>query len=164
MWKAGMWFGLLIASAMAVGAGQIDELKIGLTDCPVAVQRTLKRESFNNEIKSVFKEGEEDEAVYEAEVTVDGKNYEIRVAADGTLLEKEWEEEDERLMLSECPPAVQKMFRQEAFGARITFVEKETVYGRVIYEADAVIDGNVYEIKVAAEGALISKKLSRARK
>lgn len=161
MANAGIRFGLLLLSAIAFEGDQVSELKISFADCPTAVQKTLKREAFAAEIKGVYKEGEDREAVYEADVVIDGRKYEIKVADDGTLLEKEWEEEDERIPLSDCPMAVQKTFRKEAFGAKIETVEKELVYGRTIYEADAVIDGNTYEIKVAAEGALISKKLSK---
>jgi len=164
MSKVGIWFGLLVISAIALGAAQVDELRIAFSDCPAAVQKTLKREAFTAEIKGVYKEGENEEAVYEADVIIDGKKYEIRVAVDGTLLEKEWEEEDERMQLSDCPMVVQKTFQQESFGAKIETVEKESVYGRTIFEGDAVIDGKNYEIKVAAEGALISKKLSQNSK
>jgi hypothetical protein len=164
MGTAGMRLGLLMISVIALGADQVSELRIGFPDCPAAVQKTLKREAFEAEIKGVYKEGEETEAVYEADVVIDGKKYEIRVAGDGTLLEKEWEEEEEKMQLSDCPTAVQKTFRKESFGAKIETVEKESTYGRTIYEADAVIDGNNYEIKVAAEGALISKKRSQKSK
>lgn len=164
MSKVGIWFGLLVISAIALGADQVDELRISFSDCPAVVQKTLKREAFTAEFKGVYKEGEDEETVYEVDVVIDGKKYEIRVADDGTLLEKEWEEEDEMMLFSDCPMVVQKTFRQESFGAKIETVEKESVYGRTIFEGDAVIDGNNYEIKVAAEGALISKKLSRTSK
>ena len=142
-------------------AVQIEELRIPFADAPVAVQKTLKREAFAAEIKEVFKGSENANALYQADVSIDGKKYEILVAADGTLLEKEWEEEDETLALADCPRPVQKGLQREAFGAKITSVEKELVYGRVMYEADATIDGKTYEIKVTPDGVLVSKKLTR---
>lgn len=136
----------------------MEELKIGFSDCPVAVQRTLRREAFTADIKAVYKEGEDEEAIYEADVVLDGKKYEIRVDHEGILLEKEWEEEDEKIPFVDCPGAVQTALQRESFGAAITLVEKEIVYGRIIYEADALIAGRLYEIKVTNDGALISKK------
>lgn len=74
------------------------------------------------------------------------------------------EEEDEgkevKIKFSECPPAVQKTLLRESFGAKIESVDKETHKdGKVIYEADATIDGTNYEIQVSPEGKLIVKKI-----
>jgi len=153
-----MSLGVLILSAMILDGGQMDELRISLADCPVAVQKSLWRESFATEIRAVYKEGEDEEAIYEAEIVLDGKKYEVRVDSEGVLLEKEWEEEDKQIPLIDCPFAVQKTLRRESFGARIETVEEESVYGRTNYEADVLIEGRQYEIKVTSDGALISKK------
>ena len=44
-------------------------------------------------------------------------------------------------------------------GATIATVDKESDEGKTIYEADVDIKGKNYEIKVAEDGTLISKKL-----
>lgn len=74
------------------------------------------------------------------------------------------EEEDEgkevKIKFTECPPAVQKTLMRESFGAKITSVDKETRKdGKVVYEADVMIDDTNYEIQVSPEGKLIVKKI-----
>ncbi len=71
------------------------EVKVKLAECPLAVQKTLQREAAGAKIDEVAKEVEDGETTFEADVTIDGKEYEITVAEDGTLLEKSLEEEDE---------------------------------------------------------------------
>ena len=73
-----------------------------------------------------------------------------------------WAEEEEnevKMKFSEIPAAVQKTLTDTANGSKIETVDKETVKGKVVYEADVVIDGKNYEIKVAEDGKLISKEL-----
>ena len=72
-----------------------EEQTIELSECPKAVQKTFKQEANGSEILEITKEEEGGETVYEAEVEIDGKEYEIEVAEDGTLLEKEVEDDDD---------------------------------------------------------------------
>lgn len=71
------------------------EVKIKFADAPAAVQKTLQREAFGATIAEVDQETEGGKTIYEADVKIDGRNYEIKVAADGTLLSKEIDEEEE---------------------------------------------------------------------
>jgi hypothetical protein len=84
---------------------------------------------------------------------VGGSSFALRAA-------EEEEGKEVHIKFSEAPQAVQKTLTAEAFGAKIDGVDKETKKdGKEIYEADAVIDGTNYEIKVAPDGTLISKKI-----
>ena len=164
-WKLGLAtaaiFSLICASASALG----DELK--LSDCPSAVQKTLKREANGAKIDTLEKEVEDGKTFYEADVTIDGKDYEIAVAEDGTLLEKALEDEEDddeegdtvEVELADCPKAVQKTLKREANGASIDAVDKGTKDGKAVFEVDVKIDGKNYEIRVAEDGILISKAL-----
>ena len=77
--------------------------------------------------------------------------------------EKEEREENEgaetKVQFSQAPQAVQTTFKEESRGATIAEVDKESDEGKTIYEADVDIKGKNYEIKVAEDGTLISKKL-----
>ena len=77
--------------------------------------------------------------------------------------EKEEKEEKEgnetKVQFSQVPQAVQTTLKEESHGATITTVDKESDEGKTIYEADVDIKGKNYEIKVAEDGTLISKKL-----
>ncbi len=69
------------------------------------------------------------------------------------------EENEVKVALKDAPAPVQATLKREAGAAMIDEVDKETDHGKVIYEADAKIDGKNYEIKVAEDGTLIAKKL-----
>lgn len=69
------------------------------------------------------------------------------------------EEEEVKVSIDQVPSAVKATLLKEAEGAPITQVDKETEKGKVIYEADAKINGKNYEIKVAEDGSLISKTI-----
>ena len=80
----------------AKGKGLESEVKITLADCPHAVSRTLKAEVRDGQIKEVSRESEDGKAVYSADATIEGKDYEIKVLADGTLLSKELDVDNEK--------------------------------------------------------------------
>jgi uncharacterized membrane protein YkoI len=143
------------------GDGSEEEVEIDLKDAPAAVQKTLLREAGGAKIKDVVKETEDGKTVYEAEVEIDDQEYKIVVAADGTLLEKSLEDDDDEIPVdwADVPPAVQKTLQREAAGAKIAKVDKFSSEGRTLYETDVKIDGKNYQITVTAEGLLLSKGL-----
>jgi hypothetical protein len=73
------------------------EEKVKLADCPEAVQKTINDQAQGGKIVEIEKETKKDgTVVYEAEIkTTDGKEVEVTVAADGTLLGTETEDEDD---------------------------------------------------------------------
>ena len=73
------------------------ETKIKLEDCPAAVQKTIKDNANGGKIVEVEKEVSKDGVVsYEAEVkTADGKERDIVVGADGTLIKIEDEDDED---------------------------------------------------------------------
>jgi len=85
---------VLVSLAATVQADDEKEKKISMSDCPKAVQKTLKQEARGGEIEEIEKETEGDRVVYEAEVELGENEYEIEIAEDGTLLSKVLEQED----------------------------------------------------------------------
>ena len=75
--------------------------------------------------------------------------------------EKESEENEVKITIDQAPAAVQATLQKEAGGAKIADVDKETDDGKTVYEADAKIGDTPYEIKVAEDGTLISKKIDK---
>jgi len=139
-----------------------ETVKVKLTDCPAAVQKTLQRESGGGTLDEIDKQNDGGQALYEAGVKLDGKNYDVLVAADGTLLKKELDEDEGKesaVKFDECPPAVQKTLVREAAGAKIEMVAKQSRQGRPIYEATVPIDGKPYDIVVDGDGLLLVKRL-----
>jgi hypothetical protein len=76
----------------------------------------------------------------------------------------EKEGKEVQVKLADCPKPVQDTLAKEAPGAQITVVDKEEEKGKATYEADAVLNGKNYEIRVAADGTLILKKLDEEKK
>src|SRR6476659_8661192 len=55
------------------------EVKVKFDQVPAAVQKTLTEESKGAKIDEVDKEEDDGKVIYEADVTLNGKNYEIKV-------------------------------------------------------------------------------------
>jgi hypothetical protein len=68
--------------------------EIKASDLPEAERATLEKEAPGAEIEEIEKEEENGQVIYEIEVKIDGKEMELEIAADGTLLEKEGDEGD----------------------------------------------------------------------
>lgn len=71
------------------------EVKIDFSQAPEAAQNTLRREAQGATIKTLDQETHKDGKVYyEADVKIEGTNYEIVVNADGKLIHKKIDQED----------------------------------------------------------------------
>src|SRR3954462_11625855 len=97
--------------------------------------------------KDKEKEGEEKD---EVKVKID----QVPAAVKKTL-----DKESDNAKIDEGRAAGKKTLEKEAENEKIDEVNKETDDGKTIYEADVKMNGHNYEIKVAEDGTLISKKL-----
>ncbi|MBN2376289.1 MAG: PepSY-like domain-containing protein [Sedimentisphaerales bacterium] len=152
-----------------------DEVEVSLDEVPAVVKATILKEANGAEIKEIEKEVEDGKVVYEAEFEVDGQEVEVEVAEDGTLLSREIDDEDEvgdvdddedednedevEVSLDEVPAAVKATILKEANGAEVEEVEKEVEDGKVVYEAEFMVDGQEVEIEVAEDGTLLSREI-----
>lgn len=96
--KAGLVAGTVVLAlalpALAEGKEGKKKEEIKLTDCPAVVQKTVKENAGGGEILEVEKSAKKGAVVYEAEVKkADGKKIDIKVTADGKLIEIEAAEE-----------------------------------------------------------------------
>lgn len=97
-------FGMIGATTLfAAEKGEKDEkdegkeVKIKFSEAPAKVQETLTYEAHGAKIESIDKEEKAGKTVYEADAVIDGTNYEILVSADGKLISKTVDkEEDEK--------------------------------------------------------------------
>jgi hypothetical protein len=142
------------------GASAGDEQEIKFADCPPAVQKTFEAEAKGAKIETVTRETDADEeTLYWADVVLRGTTYAIAVLEDGTLSAMNLTVDDEEVPLVRCPVAVQTTFMSEAFGAAITTVGKDVMYGVTVYQATIEHKGKSYEIVVAEDGTLVEKVL-----
>jgi len=160
----------VVAASVADGT----EEAVTLKDCPKVVQKTLKRESKAAKIVEIEKEEVDGKTIYEAEVMIDGKEYDVAVAPCGTLLSKilegaeeedgeeadaEEEEEEVEVKLADLPKSVRKTLMRESGGGAIEEIEREQEGGKTVFEAEVEIDEREYEIEIAKDGTLLSKVL-----
>ncbi len=85
-----------VITAACLFVGHLDaeeETAIAFDKLPAAVQATLTKEAGKAELTDIEQETEDGKLVYSAEAVIDGKTYEFTVAPDGTLLEKELEDD-----------------------------------------------------------------------
>jgi uncharacterized membrane protein YkoI len=68
-------------------------------------------------------------------------------------------ENEVKMSLDQVPPAAWDGLVREAGGATITTVDREEQNGTTVYEADVILGGKNWEIKVDEAGNLVSKKL-----
>ncbi|HUO10243.1 MAG TPA: hypothetical protein VM008_18190 [Phycisphaerae bacterium] len=104
-WKS---LGLLLAGVLAVGlmAGcegtekkesetkEGAETKVAFSSLPAAVQATLTKEANGAEVKEADMEMKDGVKVYEADVMIGGKNMEVVVAENGTVVSRKEENEE----------------------------------------------------------------------
>jgi hypothetical protein len=138
---------------------EIGDEEVKYSDCPAAVRKTFREESKDAKINDVNKERKLGVTIYSAGVTINDKEYVIKVAEDGTLTEKVLLIEEEDIVLSSCPTAVQKTFREESQGGTIGNVTRSSGLGSNVYEAQVEINGKTYNLEVNEDGMLISKSL-----
>ena len=74
--------------ATTAQAGEEKEKKISVSDCPKAVQKTLKREVGKGKLVDVDVKKVDGVTIYESEVWYGDLEYDIVIRKDGTLLSK----------------------------------------------------------------------------
>ncbi len=72
-----------------------NEVKVNLQDCPKAVQDTIKKEVGDGKVEDIARETEDGKTTYEVDAKIGDKDYEIKIAEDGTVISKEAEDEDD---------------------------------------------------------------------
>ena len=80
-------------------------------------------------------------------------------AEGGDHEEGEQAQEGQKVTREQLPEAVKATLDKEAKGGKVEDIEKQTLDGKVIYEADVILGGKEWEIRIAADGTLVGKKL-----
>jgi uncharacterized membrane protein YkoI len=147
--------GLLTLVAWAT---QVHEEEVTLDQVPAAVKATILKESAGGKITEIERETKHGKVTYEAEFIINGREVEIEIAPDGTILgrETETEEDDEDdLPVGQVPEPARAALMELAGGAKIVNFERDREHGVVLYEAEWVTNGTEHEAAVTADGALV---------
>ncbi len=83
------------------------------------------------------------------------------IAVAGMALADRGDRNEKTVKMSALPAAVKTTLEKVASGGRITELTVDHKHGKKVYEADARINHKKYEIKIKANGTLISEKLDR---
>jgi hypothetical protein len=111
--------------------------------------------------------------LYEVKFRKGNRRHELLLTPDGRRVEEEVEkaesgrhdededdgDEEEEVSIDEVPGAVKATILKHAKGGKITEVERENEDGKVIYEAEVIIDGKEVDLKVAPNGRLLGKEV-----
>jgi uncharacterized membrane protein YkoI len=124
------------------------------SDLPAAVQKTADEQSQGATVKGYATEMEKGKRVYEVELTVNGHDKDVTIAADGTVLEVE-----EQAAIDSLPSSVRDGLQKKAGAGSITKVETITKNGKLVaYEAVVKNGKKTKEIQVGPEGQPLTKK------
>lgn len=74
---------ILLTTSLSL-AGQ----DVALDQLPAPVRTTVERETKGAQITDIERDTEHGQTIYEVEFVLDGKEYELDIAADGQLLER----------------------------------------------------------------------------
>ncbi|MBC7834913.1 MAG: hypothetical protein H7Y88_07410 [Phycisphaerales bacterium] len=75
--------------------GDGNEVAVTMTDLPAAVRATLDRESVGGNVTEVDREMHGNQTIYSADMTMNGEDWELEIAADGSLVSKQRETDDD---------------------------------------------------------------------
>ena len=127
-----------------------DEETLSWDQIPAPVQRAIKEHAGDAKIEKIEKESEGGKLVYEAEFKTEGRETELKIAPDGTLLGMEQE-----ISLDQAPEAVRGAIERQVGGAKITEIELETEGGKTTYEVEFTRNGKEYELQIDPNGKIL---------
>ncbi len=121
-----------------------DNRTLKLEKVPSEGRRAIRQAAGDHKITSVSLKRDWDATVYEASWQIDGREHEITVTADGTVVEHNSE-----IKMSDVPHPVQATIAQ-LFSKRTKMtVEKKTI---LVYEVEAMIHGKEKTVLLSATG------------
>ena len=155
---------LLLMIAPASRAASEHEEEVSLEQVPQVVKATIQKEAAGAKIIEVEREIRLGRTIYEAEFIRDGKEIEIEVALDGTLIKTETEDDEfeEPIAFEEIPDNAKAALKQLAGEATIIEAEMEKENGILTYEARWKIGETRHEAKVLPDGTLVEMEKSIA--
>ncbi|MCD6051004.1 MAG: putative beta-lactamase-inhibitor-like, PepSY-like [Verrucomicrobia bacterium] len=148
---------------------------VDMKDVPQPVQATIQQQAAGRKVADIDKETWNGQPVYEVEFSQSGRNAQIHIAADGTIVKSEnntklgnnrttvdrkpADRQDRTFFLgtqlADLPTAAQATIKREAAGNDIVDIDKETRDGKVVYEVEIKQPGKNIEIHVAEDGTIV---------
>jgi len=155
--------GLSLVAAAPAAAGEARPPKgppgrqvIELAAAPAAVQQTIKRQIGSAVEPQVEKQAHPAGDIYVARWAVNEDQWEIRVGADGALLERK-----EPVTWEQLPPEVRSAIVAAGADRQSLKIKRKTTFkdeqSRVIFEVKAVIEEQRTDMQIAPDGTVQTK-------
>ena len=130
---------------------------VSLSEVPQAVRATIERELKGIKIDDLERDKDDGKIVYEVDAENDDREIKLKIAEDGTLLERE-EEIDE----DDLPAAVLSAVKKSVGDIDFDDIEKRFVRGRkTIYRIKGDKGNLEIELKIAEDGTILDKDVKR---
>jgi uncharacterized membrane protein YkoI len=124
------------------------EKKLKKEELPPAVQKTAEEQSKGATVKGYSTEKEDGKTIYEVQLTVNGKNRDVSMDPNGTVIEIE-----DQVDMASLSDAVQAGLKKAAGAGKILSVEALTKKGKIVaYEAVVETAGKKKEVQVGPDG------------
>ena len=125
---------------------------VKLSDLPQAVRQTIERELKGLEIDDIERDKDDGKIVYEADTKGDN-DVKVKVAEDGTLLEREEQLDDDDL-----PETILNVIKKSFGELDIDDVEKRYRHGgRTHYKVEGENDKFKVDLEIAEDGTILDK-------
>ena len=131
---------------------------VELSQVPPAVRATLESEAKGFEIDDIERDKDDGKIVYEIDGENDDREIKLKIAVDGTLLEKEEKLDDDDL------PAVILAAVKKAVKGDIDIGDVEKRYrhgGKAHYKIEGETDDLEFDLEIAEDGTILDRDIDR---
>jgi len=128
--------------------------EIPLDQVPNAVREAIEREASGGIITEIESESKDGRTIYEVEIEREGREIEIKIAEDGTLLGNDGSREEE-LPPDRVPESARAELVRLAGGTEFIKFSRKKAYGALAYQAEWSAGATTHEAVVAADGTLL---------
>jgi uncharacterized membrane protein YkoI len=126
---------------------------VTLADLPAAARTVVEQRIGKDHIKKIDMEDEDGKVVYDVEGTLNGKDVEITVSADGKVMSSE-----EEVAYDSLPAAVRTAAEKYFGSATGLEAAKEIEAGKTAYEVEGKKDGGKVTLKVDEAGKTLEEE------
>ena len=136
--------------------GELIEAEMPPDMAPEAVAAAVTKAIPGAQIHDLEKKWRDERQVFDVDARLDGDGYDLRIAADGTLIEGE-------LPVSAAPAPAIAAARKAMEGIEPTELKLEDDDGQFVYEFEWRIGRDKYEIDITEDGRVLDGKMPTAR-
>jgi uncharacterized membrane protein YkoI len=142
-----------------------------LEDTPASVQETIKREAGNRQIVDIDKERRTGSIVYEVEFRDVGRNVELHIAENGTIVQDSRKAEgvgspdaqsqtgigsaSREVKMSDLPASVQDDIKASTDPSTVKRILQMRQNGRTSYEVEFEQNGQMRKLRITADGKVL---------